>query len=121
MGTKEFSRTRRVSEQVRRDLAEVLSREVADPRFQRITLTSVKVSHDLSHAKVYFTLPKDEDKEQTSKALRHASGYLRGLLADRLTLRITPKLSFLYDESLDQALRISELLDMASHRKPEQD
>ena len=116
MGTNDFSRTRRVAEQVRRDLAEILARDVADPRFQNLTLSTVKVAQDLSQAKVYFTLPENEDSDKVLTALRRASGYLRRLLSERITLRTTPKLIFMYDESLEQAHRISKLLDSANNR-----
>lgn len=112
---KEFSRTRRIAEQVQRELADLLSREVSDPRLHGVTLSGVEVTKDLSQAKVYVTLPAGADIDNTLKALTHAGGFLRHGLAQRVQLRCVPKLLFLYDQTLDNANRVEALLDRALH------
>ncbi|MFO0454012.1 MAG: 30S ribosome-binding factor RbfA [Pseudomonadota bacterium] len=105
---REFSRSRRVEEQILRLLAELVRREVKDPRVGLVTLTAVEVSKDLSHAKVYF-LPFDSKREvaEVGDALASAAGFLRSLLRKRLTMRQVPELHFLPDESIDRAARLS--------------
>jgi ribosome-binding factor A len=113
MAHKEFGRTQRIAPQIRRELAEILSRQVSDPRLERLVISVVEVSKDLSHAKVFFTLPNAEDAPAALAALKGASGYLRRQLADRLRMRALPTFRFVYDASLDSALRLSELIDTA--------
>ncbi len=91
----------------------MLLREVNDPRFAGVTLSEVEVSRDLSHAKVFVTLPADADVTATIKALNNASGYLRRGLAQRLHLRYLPQLRFKHDTALERAHRLSELIDRA--------
>lgn len=111
---REFSRSRRVEEQLLRLLAELVRREVKDPRVGLVTLTAVEVSKDLSHAKVYF-LPFDpkRDSAEVGEALAAASGFLRSLLRKKLTMRQVPALHFLPDESIDRAARLSALINTA--------
>jgi ribosome-binding factor A len=111
---REFSRSRRVEEQIHRLLAELVRREVKDPRVGLVTLTAVEVSRDMSHAKVYF-LPFDQarDPAEVGKALASAAGYLRVLLRKHLTMRQVPELRFLPDESIDRAVKLSALINTA--------
>lgn len=106
------NRRRRVAEQIRHELASILMREMKDPRISGVTLTAVEVSSDLEHAKVYFTLLAGET-EPVVKALAHAAGFLRSELAQRLRMRTVPRLSFVYDESVERGARLSNLIDQA--------
>ena len=108
---KEFSRSQRVAEQIRRELADLLQFEVKDPRANKVTLTEVEVTGDLAHAKIYFVT--QEDSEAAVTALTKAAGYLRSQLSQRLLLRSVPQLHFVYDESLDRGIRLSQLIDKA--------
>lgn len=114
---REFSRSRRVEEQILRLLAELVRREVKDPRVGPVTLTAVEVSRDLSHAKVYF-LPFDaaRDPRQVGEALAAASGFLRSLLRKQLSMRQVPSLHFVPDESIDRAAQLSALINTAVAR-----
>lgn len=107
---KEFSRARRVAEQIQRELADLLRREVNDSRLQQVTLSGVEVSRDLGHAKVYVTPHMGADVEATVSALNRASSFLRRNLASRLLVRSVPQLKFVYDPTLDNATRLSALL-----------
>ena len=109
---KEYSRTQRVSEQIKRELAQIIHREVKDPRIGMVTLSDVEVTTDLSYAKVYFTtlnIESDVEKDP-SKLLNKISPMLRSLLGKKIRLRVTPELKFIYDNSLTEGMRISSLV-----------
>ncbi len=111
---KDFARGRRVGEQIQRELAEIVRLEMKDPRIGLITFTGVEVTPDLAHAKVYFTLLGDADKQaEVRAALQHGAGFLRSQLAQRLKLRTMPQLHFQYDESVERGMRLSRLIDEA--------
>ncbi|MCI0505244.1 MAG: 30S ribosome-binding factor RbfA [Gammaproteobacteria bacterium] len=111
---REFNRSDRVADQIQRELAALIQFEVKDPRIGMVTITGVEVSREFEYAKVYFTVLGDNAvREATVKGLTHAAGFLRRELAHRLKLRITPELQFVYDQSIDNAIRISELISTA--------
>ena len=111
---KETGRTRRIAELLQRELADLIRREVHDPRIAQLTLTSVDVSSDLSHAKIYITqLTGVAQATETLKVLNKASGFLRHALRDRVLLRVIPQLHFVYDESVEEGDKISRLIDLA--------
>lgn len=104
-------RTQRVGDLIQQELANLFLTQSHDPRFQDVTITGLEVSKDLAHAKVFVTLHEEKNIKETIKALNHAGGYFRNLLAKNLNLRITPRLFFVYDESLAHGWRISSLLN----------
>ena len=105
-------RMRRVDEAVRAVLSDAISSDLKDPRVGFVTVTAVKTSPDLRHARVYVSVLGGEPTRADSLAgLRSAHGFLQRRVADELTLKHTPALSFHYDESVDHGMRISELLD----------
>jgi ribosome-binding factor A len=107
-------RLRRVADQIQRELSGLLRSELKDPRVGLITLTGVEVSPDLAHAKVFFTTLGDaQSLERTEEGLKRATGFLRAQLGSRLKLRITPELHFRYDASVEQGVRLSQLIDAA--------
>ncbi len=112
---REFSRSRRVGEQVRRVLAQLIHDEVKDPGIGMVTLTAVEVSPDLAHARVFFTVLADDAGAQRASeaALRRASGFLRRELGRQVKLRVTPELQFVYDRSVEHGRRLSALIDGA--------
>lgn len=111
---KEFSRTRRVGEQIKRQLAVLIQQEIREPRTGMITVSAVDVAPDLSHAKVYITTLGDEEGQRLAvKALNQAAGFLRSGLARRLALRTVPQLRFQYDQSLTHGNRLAALIDAA--------
>lgn len=118
---KEFSRTRRVADQIQRHLAELIQMELEDPRLGMVTVTAVEVSHEFEHARIYFTVlgKKLDDQsqiEETTEVLNHAAGYLRRELARRLKLRTTPDLVFVYDTSLEQGNRLTDLIESVTDK-----
>ncbi len=111
---REFSRTRRVSEQVQRELSVLIREEISDPRLGMVSVSGVEISRDLAHAKVYFsTLGGADEAEQSLRVLSGAAGYLRRLLGQRLIMRAVPQLHFKPDHSLEQGARLSALIDKA--------
>ena len=111
---KEFSRSRRVGEQIQRELAELVQRELKDPRLGMVTISAVEVTKDLSVAKVFFTvLNPGHDVKETQQGLTHAGGFLRRELAHRMKLRVVPELRFFYDSSIENGSRLSALIDKA--------
>jgi len=110
-------RPQKVAELIQRELSELLRSELRDPRVGMLTITSVDVSPDLSHAKVYFTLLQKEQLEDTLDGLKRAAGYLRSQLARRMKLYTTPELRFSYDESVERGDHLSRLIDSVIPRK----
>lgn len=97
-------------------IAEVLLREVKDPRVSRVTLTGVSISPDLKAAKVFFTTRASEEQAAALVGLQSATGYIKRQVASRLRLRHTPNLQFLYDTTLDKAARLENLLRQAEEQ-----
>jgi len=113
---REFTRAERVSDAVQQELAVLIRDEVRDPRVGMVSVTDVDVSRDLAYAKIHVTFVGDRDQEeigQAVRALNGAAGYLRKLLAASIKLRITPKLTFIYDESGRRGQHLSALIDYA--------
>ncbi|NLF54448.1 MAG: 30S ribosome-binding factor RbfA [Thauera phenolivorans] len=109
---KEYSRSQRVVEQIRRELAELIRLEVKDPRVGFITLTDVEITPDYAHAKVFFTsMTGEADVPEIMQGLRRASGFLRRELGRRVRIHTTPELHFVYDRSVEEGSRLSKLID----------
>ena len=106
-------RMRRVDEAVREVLSDALgSSELKDPRIGFVTVTDVKTSADLRHARVYVTVLGDERKrEETLAGLQSAHGILQRRVNQQLRMKRTPTLDFIYDKTTDRAMRMEELLD----------
>jgi len=117
---KHSQRAQRVGEQIQRELAELLRDHVKDPRVGRVTVTAVEVSPDLSHAKIFVShLAGAEHADEAVTALQRTAGFLRTELAHRMQLYSVPQLHFVYDDSIESGMRMSQLIDdaVASDRK----
>lgn len=110
---KDFSRTQRLGEQIRRELSVLIQNEVKDPGLGMVSLTAVKLSRDLSHATIYVTVMNQEEKDASIKALNRASGFLKRKLAMQIHSRIVPALKFIFDESLERSTHLTELINAA--------
>ena len=111
---REFPRSRRIAEQVQRELSDSIGLERKEPRVGMITIVDVEVSSDQSHARVYFSSLGDQSViAEATAGLQHAAGFLRSQLAHRMKLRVVPQLQFKYDESVERGMRISQLIDVA--------
>ena len=112
--SKEFSRNRRIAEQMRRNLSEIVRRELKDPRLRFLTITRVDLSGDLSHAKVFFSLLQpDADPGPAAAALDRAAGFVRSQLGRSMHIRQIPELHFIHDTSLAEGARITSLVEEA--------
>jgi ribosome-binding factor A len=111
---KEFPRTRRVGEQIQRELAELIRDEIKDPRIGMVSVTAVIVSRDLSHAKVYVSvLGNAEQTDASVSVLSNAAGFLRHKLGKILHIRVIPELRFYLDRSLEEGARMGALINKA--------
>jgi len=111
---REFPRTRRVGEQLQRELAGLIREEMHDPRLGMISVSAVQVSRDLSHAKVYISVLGTAEQAQESLAvLKHAAGFLRHKLGKLLHIRVIPELHFFHDRSLEEGARMDALINRA--------
>ena len=107
-------RTRRIGEQIRRDLAELIRAELRDPRLTLVSTTSVEVSRDLAYARIYVTaLCEPGERAELVAELNRAAPLLRRELGRRLRTRTVPKLEFRYDEVVERGARLSALIDAA--------
>ncbi len=102
-------RTDRVNELMRRELALLLKQETKDPRLKQVVITDVRVSHDLTSAKVFFSVDEDSNKIVAS-LLNKASGFFRSSLSKALDFRHTPSLRFIYDTAPNTGARIDDIL-----------
>lgn len=115
---KSFSRSERVNEQIRRELADLIRSGIKDPRleaqFKLVTLTDVEVTPDYAHAKVFYTsLSGSEQRAQVDHGLKAAAGFLRRELGKRVRIHHIPELHFIYDESVERGTQLSHLIDEA--------
>ncbi|MEX6504249.1 30S ribosome-binding factor RbfA [Pseudomonas zhanjiangensis] len=114
---KDYSRTQRIGDQMQRELAQLIRREVKDPRLGLVTITAVEVSRDVGHAKVFITVMAAEDAAdsvaQSLKVLNDAAGFLRMQLGKAMKLRSVPQLHFHYDESVLRGAHLSALIERA--------
>ena len=105
-------RNYKVSDQIQRDLAELIARELKDPRVGMVTLQGVEVTPDYAHAKVYFSVLTG-NPEETQEALNHAAGQLRNGLFKRLHIHTVPTLHFVYDRTQERAADMDALIAKA--------
>ena len=112
---KDYDRSRRVAEQIQRELAVIIQQELTDPRVSSmVTVSAVELSRDLKHAKVFITSLDDaHNHNETVAALQHAAGFLQHELGHRLVMRTIPRLHFVYDESIERGTSLSALIDQA--------
>jgi ribosome-binding factor A len=113
-------RLARLNEQVREDLAELITRELKDPRIAGlVSVTAVELSPDLRHARIFISVyGTEEQRRQTFAALHSATGFLRSQLAARMTTRRAPELHFVPDISIERGQRILRLLHEIEHTMP---
>ena len=104
-------RVERIQEQVREEVSQMLATEVRDPGVGLVTVTRAKVTADLSLARVYWTMMGDAaERKKTAKALERVAGFVRHLLSERLTLRRSPEVKFIFDESVASQDRIEQII-----------
>ncbi len=115
---REFSRSERMAQQIRRELAEIVRDEIKDPRLGFLSFTEVRMSRDLSHAVIYcsvFNAPqKDKNGEKESiEVLNRAVGFIRKQIAHRIRARIVPTLKFVLDDGVTRGIAMDKLISKA--------
>lgn len=110
---REFSRSQRMAEQIRRDLAEIVREELKDPRLGLFSFTEVRLSKDLSSAIVFCSVLEEEQSDETIETLNHAAGFLRSRVAGRIRSRTVPVFRFLKDESAERGEAMDALIRKA--------
>jgi ribosome-binding factor A len=110
---REFSRSQRMAEQLRRELAEIIQDEIKDPRVGFISFTEVRMSRDLSHAVIYCSVLNSEQLEESIEILNSAVGFIRKSIGRRIRARIVPTLKFVADESIIRGAAMDELISEA--------
>ena len=110
MGHTGYSRSIRVADQLQRELALLVAREVADPRVGEVTVSGIDLSPDMRHARVLVTPGRETDGDASVDALNRAAGFLRTRLGRRVRMRRLPRLVFEHDRTLERALRIDALI-----------
>ena len=107
----EYPRSYRVGELIHKHISEILARGLKDPRIGFVTITAVDVSPDLRYARIHYTvIGSDKERRDTATGLEKANAYIRRQLASKLTIRHTPELTFIYDESIEYGDRIDSIL-----------
>ena len=101
----------RVASDIQRELGNILLLEAKDEDFKHVTITDCDVTNDLSFAKVYYTVFDVSRKKETAEALKHASGYIRHLLHDRVDIRHIPELTLIFDESIEYGKKIENIIE----------
>lgn len=99
----------RVASDMQRELGNILLLEAKDEDFKNVTITDVEVTNDLSFAKIYFTTT--DNREKVEKDLNNAAGFFRSMLAERLEIRHTPELRFIFDESIEYGAKIEKIIE----------
>jgi ribosome-binding factor A len=110
---KEYPRSDRLASKIQRELASLIQNGLKDPRLTMLSILDVQVSKDLSYAKIFFSVLNAEDASDCLQALNRASGFLQHEIGKSLKTRITPKLSFVYDDTDIRGRELSNLIDSA--------
>lgn len=111
---KDYPRSYRVADQIQREITLLIRTELKDHRVSPLlTISGVEVSKDLSIAKIFFTVLDEEHRDETSDALKQATGFLRRKLSGRMTMRSVPEIRFMYDHSLEHGAHMSSVIDSA--------
>jgi ribosome-binding factor A len=114
---REFSRTQRIADSLKKELATLIQFELRDPRLRMVSVTDVEVSRDLAYARVFYTsldIDCEEDAKESTVVLNKAAGFLRSKIARSSKLRVTPALKFLYDTSVSRGRHLSDLIEQAA-------
>ena len=105
-------RDSRISEELKKEISDILFQDIKDPDIGFVSIIKADVSHDLRVAKVYYSvIGDDEVVEKTQKAMKRSAGFIRRELAARMSLRYTPELVFIYDTSIEHGIKIAKILE----------
>ena len=105
----------RIASTMVKEISYTLMTEIKDPNVKFVTVTDAKVTNDLSYAKIYVTVLNKEYIKDTIKALNNAKGFIRNVLKERMDIRNIPELEFVYDESIENGVKIEKIIDKIHH------
>ena len=107
-----MDRINKVNQAVKREVSDILHREMQDPRLEFVTVTAAEVSRDLQHAKIFFSVLGDEARMREAQiALNSACGHVRKLVGQRVRMRYTPEIEFILDKSIEYGIRIEKTIE----------
>lgn len=107
-----MDRINKVNQAIKREVSDILNTELQDPRFRFVTITAAEVSRDLQYAKIFYSVLGDEQKAiQAQEALNSASGHVRKLVGQRVRMRYTPQIEFIFDRSIEHSIRIENAIE----------
>ena len=109
----------RIASDISKYISEILSQESRDEILQSVTVTGCKLSSDLGYCKIFFTSILDMDKKKLEKELNEASSFIRGRLSEKINIRHTPSLNFIYDESIAYGQKIEDIIKTINSGKNE--
>jgi len=113
-----MSRQEKLAEELRKEVSNIIQKEVKDPRLGFVTITKVEITQDLRYAKIFFSvLGEDKEYKKTRLALDSAMGFIRSLIAQRVKLRFAPEIVFKEDRSSEYSIKIQKLLDEIKRKK----
>ena len=110
-------RTERIGNIFVEEISKIIASEIKDENITFVTITHVKVSNDLSYAKVYFTVLDKDKKEKVLEDINNAASFIRGKLSERIEIRHTPELKFIYDDSIEYGEKIEKIIDKLHKEK----
>ena len=116
MTSRDYSRSERLASQIQRELAALIQTGIKDPGLGTPSILEVEVSKDLAYARVFFSLLNADDAPGSLQALNRASGFLQREIGKRIKSRVTPKLTFIYDDSDIRGRELADLIDSAVAR-----
>jgi len=113
-----LKRPRRIAHLIQKEISEILRKQIKNPQLGFVTITEVKVTDDLQHAKVYFTVyGSEQERVTTEKLLKRMTSFVRYHIGQRIRLRYTPEITFQYDQTIERAARIDELINKIQQEK----
>ena len=107
---------KRLESNALRELSLILRKDAKDRSFSSISITEVRITNDLSFAKLYFTSLED-DKKKITDALNKASGFIRSSLCEKIEIRKMPEIHFVYDESVEYGKKIDDIIERINNEK----
>ena len=109
-------RRQRIQDLLREEISSILFRDIKDPGLGFVTILEIKMTEDLKFAKIYYSLyGTEKQKEETAVALKRSRGYIKFLIGQRVKLKYTPDIEFIYDDRYDKMAKIEEILKRDSH------
>ena len=110
-------KTDRIANSMVKEISYILETEVKDKDIRFVTITDVKLATDLSYAKVYYTVLDDNKRKETDQALKSANSFIRKKLSERINIRHTPELTFVFDESIEYGQKIEKIIEKINEKE----